>query len=501
MLRLGNRGTRIAGSRLVLLGLALVVVAMPASAGAATLNRPTTAITYSAGAGEDNSLVVSRAGPNYVFTDAAGVTITPTAPCTAGGPANVALCPVEGTISITSTLGNLDDDGRIDSSVVETAQLTTATLAGQGGGDALTGSPGIRNILNGDGVGPDGSDTLTGGAKRDTLIGGGGNDTLVGGDGDDDLDGGDGEDMSNGGPGFDFFNPVSPGPDGPDVFIGGGQIDSLFLGSRNDPVRVTTDGVADDGEGCPGPGCEGDNVAADVEGVTGGDGNDILIGGPGLNDFSGSTGNDQLNGGGGYDELSGGSGEDTISGGPGSDELIGDAGADQVAGDGGDDYLRDGFSDADVDVLSGGAGIDSLGGPPVTVAPLRISLDNRPNDGFASPFVSLAKDNARGDLENLAGTELADVLTGNGAANELDGGGGADRLVGKAGGDALTGGDGGDRLVPGKGRDSAEGGGGADRISARDRTPDEILCGAAFDRVKGDRRDDIAADCDKVARR
>src|SRR5688500_3295004 len=90
-----------------------VTLAFPVSAGAATLSIFSQFMNYNAGAGEDNAVVISREGANYVITDAAGITITPTAPCTAV--ANVGRCPVTGATmpidEITADLGDLDDTG------------------------------------------------------------------------------------------------------------------------------------------------------------------------------------------------------------------------------------------------------------------------------------------------------------------------------------------------------------------------------------------------------
>ena len=60
---------------------------------------------------------------------------------------------------------------------------------------------------------------------------------------------------------------------------------------------------------------EGDNVAADVESIAGGGGDDILVGGTGAGSVVGNGGNDVLNGGADTvsDTISGGSGLDTVS--------------------------------------------------------------------------------------------------------------------------------------------------------------------------------------------
>lgn len=76
-------------------------------------------------------------------------------------------------------------------------------------------------------------------------------------------------------------------------------------------------------------------------------------------------------------------------------------------------------------------------------------------------------------IENATGSNLADVICGNGAANTLDGqdgndllkgGGGSDTLRGGSGDDSLRGGGGNDALHLGDGTDVAFGGGGRDDI-------------------------------------
>jgi Ca2+-binding RTX toxin-like protein len=102
---------------------------------------------------------------------------------------------------------------------------------------------------------------------------------------------------------------------------------------RNFPVTVTLDGTADDG----GDG-EGDNVAADVEDVTGGSAADTLVGSAADNELVGGGGDDTISGGDGNDGLDGGAGRDTIDGGPGRDDMRGGAGADTIK-------TRDGVTD------------------------------------------------------------------------------------------------------------------------------------------------------------
>ena len=179
--------------------------------------------------------------------------------------------------------------------------------------------------------GGSGDDTLTGDGDANDLYGQDGNDKLYGGSGDDRLSGGAGADQLYGQNGSDDLAGFS----GADYLSGGAGTDYADYRERAAAVKLSLDNVANDGE----PG-EKDYIAADVEGLLGGTGNDTL------------TGNDQpnvLQGGGGDDLLNGNGGEDNLSGGAGRDRLYGGAG---------DDYLY-GHDDADeADYLDGGSGFD-----------------------------------------------------------------------------------------------------------------------------------------------
>ena len=116
-----------------------------------------------------------------------------------------------------------------------------------------------------------GNDTLIGGAGRDDLDGrrdrwleGG---TTVSRSALDQLDAADGQDI-DGGPGDDTIGRARHGgsaTQGPDTISGGGGNDTVDFSQRTQPLTISLDGVADDGEAD-----ERDNVLPDVEGVIGG---------------------------------------------------------------------------------------------------------------------------------------------------------------------------------------------------------------------------------------
>lgn len=153
------------------------------------------------------------------------------------------------------TIGGIGHGGEAEGDVIG---ADIENLTGTFNRDILTGSAG-ENRLNGEG-------------GDDTLVGGAGDDVLIGWTGADHLDGGDGYDIAD----YSFSAQVRI---------------NLFAGtaSRGD--------------------AQGD-VLTDIEGVRGGLGNDLLIGGSRGNTLDGGGGDDILRGDGQHDILIGGSGSD-----------------------------------------------------------------------------------------------------------------------------------------------------------------------------------------------
>jgi Ca2+-binding RTX toxin-like protein len=298
-----------------------------------------------------------------------------------------------------------------------------------------------------------GSNELFGDAGSDWLYGGAGDDRLHGGDGTDQIYGEAGNDTTEGGEGTDFFV-AGFGDDGTDVVRGGDGIDYADYSRRSTPVTVTLDGVADDGAAG-----ENDALAADVESVRGGGGDDHLTGNGEANTLDGGAGNDRIAGLGGDDSLYGDRGDDSVDGGAGADSLAGGPGRDTVRGGGGNDSLSVGEHtgegiDIDPDLYDGGAGDDRLSYSWTSRA-VTVSLDGVANDGKAGE-----NDNAVA-IENISGTNHDDVLIGDSGDNRITGEAGNDVIDGGAGIDDLNGGPGQDTLrsVDGVGsRDRVEGG-------------------------------------------
>jgi V8-like Glu-specific endopeptidase len=192
--------------------------------------------------------------------------------------------------------------------------------------------------------------------------------------------------------------------------------------------------------------------------IESGDGDDVICAGAGDDTMAGGAGDDGLDGGAGSDSASFGRAIDAnlakgMAKGEGNDQLIavenlnGSPGKDTLAGDSGSNALLGG---AGRDLLRGGAGSDLLSGEQGSDT---VRFDNRPRV-VVSPRSARGqgRDRLKG-IENLTGSDRADVLKGDKGPNRLRGRGGADRLKGRGGRD---------RLLGGGGTDSCDGGGGVD---------------------------------------
>ncbi|SFG94085.1 Ca2+-binding protein, RTX toxin-related [Palleronia marisminoris] len=289
----------------------------------------------------------------------------------------------------------------------------------------------------------EGNDVINGGAGNDQLIGNVGDDTLDGGAGDDIVNGGlgndtityangQGADTINGQEGNDRLKIVEGMFDGNDqveVTLAGGNItrvnqtttvtgveaNELHLGGGTDTLTYdTSEGVS---VNLLTGAATGFSVTRGVENVTGGTGNDTLLGNSLDNVFDGREGDDALHG---------GFGNDALQGGEGDDDLRGDAGNDILEGGAGDDRI------------DGGAGIDTASyasaGAAVTVSLLgqagRASFEEQ--DTLGAGIDRLI------GIENLEGSAFADTLTGNAGANVIDGGTGADTMTGGLGDDTYV---------------------------------------------------------------
>lgn len=273
-----------------------------------------------------------------------------------------------------------------------------------------------------------------------TYVGGEDNIALLGGD--DWYDGLSGDDTIDGGAGDDTLI----GGAGGDWLIGGANIDVASYETSASGVNVNLLSGAASG---------GDAAGDTLSGIEG------LIGSAFVDDLIGDNAANFLEGGSGADELNGGAGNDTLVGGVGADDLIGGSGVDVA------DYFA---------------------------SPVGVSVNLATGAGSGA--------HAQGDIlsgiENLRGTNSADVLTGNGLNNFLagegdadviDGGDGVDTLNGDGGDDTLRGGAGNDRLFGSFGRDELRGEGDDDHIDAGGGD-DTVYAGYGNDTAFGGSGDD-----------
>jgi Ca2+-binding RTX toxin-like protein len=341
----------------------------------------------------------------------------------------------------------------------------------------LTDGPGGHTI---DASGFTGDAVLNGGEGDDILIGGAGADTLNGGMGDDQLTGNRGNDILSGGAGNDeviedlsaaiwdvefvvrnnllSIVQVDPNPAAPDESIvesdtllsieaatitGSPQDDTfdvsgwtagpLTINGGGETAGDTVQSVA------PEPGTltltnsgitfDPDDPASATSNATvtftsievvwlyGSDGDDVLD----ASTYSGAA------------ALIGNGGNDTLKSGPGANLLNG--------GDGDDLFIFKPDAGLDLDLVLGGAGIDTLD-YSMFLAPVTVNLSS-----LAALQIAVAGDkqliitsNAplSEEIENLIGGRGADLLTGNGLNNRITGGGGGDTIAGGLGVDTLV---------------------------------------------------------------
>jgi Ca2+-binding RTX toxin-like protein len=277
-----------------------------------------------------------------------------------------------------------------------------------------------------------------------TLVGGDGNDHIIGGDGSSNIDGDRYNDQSTDAhsrciPGTER-NPVQPvasdpvdesvnlGTDGNDLIIGGAGIDNVRAGGGNDTVDVkgSTDRV------CGESGVDTIHGGADNDEVWGGTGGDTIYGDAGADKLYGNADNDTIYGGDQADQIEGNNGADWAFGGNDADVIVGGtrlAGRNDVG-----DHL---FGDVGSDILIGDNGVD--GGSPsgATVYDLtdgNCAAPDNPCDhgGSDTIYGGDGTDKAYGGLDNdhVFGGTAFDYIEGNPGADDLNGEIGEDDILG-----------------------------------------------------------------------
>ncbi len=353
---------------------------------------------------------------------------------------------------------------------------------GQGGdaeGDMLANIENVTGSTNDDVLfgSYDESNVLTGGSGSDILFGLSGNDILNGGAGNDLLSGGAGADILRGENGADTVT-YTGSTSAVDVNLETG------VGRNGDAEGDFYHGIenahgSDHDDTLTGTSSQIGNI------LSGGSGNDYIVGLAGRDTLQGNTGNDRLEGGSGADILQGGVGSDTViyqhSGSAVTIRLYNGTGS---GGEAHGDMLEDienviGSDHIDAligsygvnNILEGGAGADYINGltgrDTASYAHSSASVTVRLYNGTGSGG------DAHGDtlvsMENAIGSDYNDALFGTfNASNFLSGGVGNDLLFGLSGNDALYGGWGDDLLSGGAGADVLNGSIGSDTATYSD---------------------------------
>jgi Ca2+-binding RTX toxin-like protein len=283
---------------------------------------------------------------------------------------------------------------------------------------------------------------------------------------------------------------------GPSVTVSGGAgRDAIVYFPGDRPVRISLDGVANDG-----PPGRSDDIEPDVEEALGTSvGGDVLVGSARANLLDPRGGSDTVDAAGGNDLVD--TRDRTDCGDyrrcrPARKDLV-TCGAGRDIADG--DRLDDIAADCEVIVRNGTTSLTD-GDDRFTGFRERLTVFGRAgNDRLTG--------NGRDTLVGGAGN---DVLRAVYVHNRLRGGPGNDKVYGAFGRDRIAGGPGNDRLLASTGNDYVDGGAGRDRVRAgtgadlitvRDGTRDRVRCGAGNDRVVADAGDVVGRDCERRLRR
>ncbi|MES2906828.1 MAG: Flp family type IVb pilin [Pseudomonadota bacterium] len=181
--------------------------------------------------------------------------------------------------------------------------------------------------------------------------------------------------------------------------------------------------------------------------------------------------------------INGRGGNDFIRGGAQNDTLSGDAGDDIIFGEGGDDAINGGDGN---DAIVGGAGADTIdGGAGENMASYHNSGSGVNVDlGAGTASGGDADGDVLTNIQNLTGSNFADVLNGDNSANTISGNGGDDVLNGLGGNDTISGDAGNDIINGGSGNDFVNGGDGDDTVNGGDGD-DTVMGGAGADILNG----------------
>jgi Ca2+-binding RTX toxin-like protein len=336
-------------------------------------------------------------------------------------------------------------------------------IGGGSGNDSITGNSTNNDLRgnNGDDVidGGAGNDWLDGGSQDDRLLGAAGDDTIIGGSGNDTLDGGEGNDtyrVVGNQAEFDTF--ADTGTSGTDTLsnLAGTALtlNGFALNNGIDVINGNNQAIIGNNYG------NAFNFSAvtfnNVSFVSGGNGNDSIIGTALSDNLQGGSGNDTINGGAGADRLDGGAQNDSLLGGIGDDTLVGGTGNDTLDGGEGSDTYEVAITQAEFNLFTdtGISGSDTLrntGSNSLTLNGFSITNGLEFIDGNNRAILG---NNSSNDF-NFSAVTLSNVLF-------VDGGNGNDFFVGSAASDSLRGGNGNDTIDSGNGDDNLFGGAGND---------------------------------------
>ena len=227
---------------------------------------------------------------------------------------------------------------------------------------------------------------------------------------------------------------------GTSVLIGdfSSLVDGVTVNGGNDTLSATNRAVTIYGDvGSVPVGTAIINGGMDT--INGGTSADVLSGdiSSGINATTTLNGGDDIINGGGGDDLIGGefvpglSNQIVVVG--GNDTLIGGSGNDTIHGQTGDDIINGG---ADDDMIFGGTGNDTIDGDggidtanfSQSLFAVTVSLGSGVDGSATGNGTDIIR-----DIENVIGTTLNDMISGNNANNLIDGGDGNDMLNGGGG--------------------------------------------------------------------
>ena len=324
----------------------------------------------------------------------------------------------------TDTVNVLDNSGV----TISVGIATRVEIVNGGGGNDTIDATGAATAVTISGLA--GNDVITGAGGSDSLFGNGGDDTLTGAAGHDQMFGGAGADSYFGGDGNDRFF-----VDGNDlVFDGGAGWDRVIVNTTSGTSLTLQDLGIEVAQGNIG------NDTIDASAMTTGI---QLFGFGGLDTLTGGSGNDFLIGGDDADILNGGGGDDLVFGGGGGDTFNLGAGNDIVWLDAGDTLTDAGAGNDRAFVLDTAGANISIGAANVETV-----YGNTGNDVIdgSGATVAMLLTGGQGGNDTLTGGTLGDTLIGNDGVDTLVGGAGVDILNAGTGADFLTGGAGNDDL-------------------------------------------------------